>query len=149
MISFDSDMFSMKNIVGGETPSSSGIAQKADNAGGDDSEVWFNINSINKIERDAMPQFFCGNKSKTPENYLALRNNLIYNFGSDPKYATKTPKHVVCEPVDAVKLIDFLREWNLVLRHDAIPRSYAVGDTQSTSNNESNFSRRFKKIKGN
>lgn len=50
------------------------------------SAAWFNINSIHKIERDMLPEFFKGGKpSKTPEVYMKYRNFIITLYRMNPR----------------------------------------------------------------
>lgn len=50
------------------------------------SAAWFNINSIHKIERDMLPEFFKGGKpSKTPDVYLKYRNFIITLYRMNPR----------------------------------------------------------------
>ena len=50
------------------------------------SASWFNINSIHKIEREMLPEFFKGGKpSKTPDVYLKYRNFIITLYRMNPR----------------------------------------------------------------
>lgn len=50
------------------------------------SAAWFNIDRINRIERDMLPEFFKGGKpSKTPDVYMKYRNFMIALYRMNPK----------------------------------------------------------------
>lgn len=52
---------------------------------------WFDINGIHQLERDALPEFFTGKTSKTPQVYKNYRNHIIKLYRDDPKtYLTAT-----------------------------------------------------------
>jgi SWI/SNF related-matrix-associated actin-dependent regulator of chromatin subfamily C len=52
---------------------------------------WFDLNGIHQLEREALPEFFSGNTSKTPQVYKNYRNHIIKLYREDPKaYLTAT-----------------------------------------------------------
>lgn len=52
---------------------------------------WFDMNGIHQLERDALPEFFTGKSSKTPQVYKNYRNHIIKLYRDDPKtYLTAT-----------------------------------------------------------
>ncbi|XP_026147160.1 histone H2A deubiquitinase MYSM1-like [Carassius auratus] len=56
-----------------------------------DQEVVLDLNTITEEEKQAMPEFFEGRPSKTPERYLKIRNYILDQWGrSKPKYLNKT-----------------------------------------------------------
>uniref|UniRef100_A0A673N4Y7 Myb-like, SWIRM and MPN domain-containing protein 1 n=1 Tax=Sinocyclocheilus rhinocerous TaxID=307959 RepID=A0A673N4Y7_9TELE len=56
-----------------------------------DQEVVLDLNTITEEEKQAIPEFFEGRPSKTPERYLKIRNYILDQWGrSKPKYLNKT-----------------------------------------------------------
>ncbi|XP_043075354.1 LOW QUALITY PROTEIN: histone H2A deubiquitinase MYSM1 [Puntigrus tetrazona] len=56
-----------------------------------DQEVLLDLNTITEEEKQAIPEFFEGRPSKTPERYLKIRNYILDQWGrSKPKYLNKT-----------------------------------------------------------
>uniref|UniRef100_A0A8C2EJX8 Myb-like, SWIRM and MPN domain-containing protein 1 n=1 Tax=Cyprinus carpio TaxID=7962 RepID=A0A8C2EJX8_CYPCA len=54
-------------------------------------EVLLDLNTITDEEKHAIPEFFEGRPSKTPERYLKIRNYILDQWGrSRPKYLNKT-----------------------------------------------------------
>uniref|UniRef100_A0A9J8B019 Myb-like, SWIRM and MPN domain-containing protein 1 n=3 Tax=Cyprinus carpio TaxID=7962 RepID=A0A9J8B019_CYPCA len=54
-------------------------------------EVVLDLNTITDEEKHAIPEFFEGRPSKTPERYLKIRNYILDQWGrSRPKYLNKT-----------------------------------------------------------
>lgn len=53
------------------------------------SSIWFDFNSIHKIEQESLPEFFTNSSTKTPTNYKAIRNKILELFHNSPnKYLT-------------------------------------------------------------
>eukprot|EP00126_Sphaerothecum_destruens_P006785 Sdes_comp19527_c0_seq1m11108 len=79
---------------------------------------WFCYDSINEIERRALPEFFTGkNKSKTPEIYLAYRNFLIDTYRLNPnEYLTATAcrRNLVGDVCSIIRVHAFLEQWGLI-----------------------------------
>ncbi|XP_051511361.1 histone H2A deubiquitinase MYSM1 isoform X1 [Myxocyprinus asiaticus] len=54
-------------------------------------EVIMDLNTVTEEEKQAIPEFFEGRPSKTPERYLKIRNYILEQWGrSNPKYLNKT-----------------------------------------------------------
>jgi len=58
-------------------------------------EEWFNMEEINQIEMDSLPEFFNGRyPSKTPQIYKEYRNFMILLYRQNPTaYLTATSKY--------------------------------------------------------
>ena len=53
------------------------------------SSIWFEYNSIHKIEQESLPEFFTNSSTKTPGNYKIIRNKILEMFHNSPgKYLT-------------------------------------------------------------
>ena len=53
--------------------------------------VWFDFDKIHNIERDALPEFFGGKPSKTPDVYMQYRNFMVKAYRMNPRsYLTAT-----------------------------------------------------------
>lgn len=53
------------------------------------SSVWFDPQSIHKIERESLPEFFSNSAVKTPENYRSIRDKILEMFHNSPsRYLT-------------------------------------------------------------
>jgi hypothetical protein len=49
------------------------------------SSNWFSIDTIHELEKNAMPEYFCGKyPSKTPESYREARNFIINLYRENP-----------------------------------------------------------------
>lgn len=80
--------------------------------------AWFDYNSINVIEKRAMPEFFNGkNKSKTPEIYMAYRNFMIDTYRLNPtEYLTSTAcrRNLAGDVCAIMRSHAFLEQWGLI-----------------------------------
>ena len=79
-------------------------------------EVFLDFNVITEEERKANPQFFNGNKNKSPEKYLKMRNSIINCWmDSKPAYLTKQAARMAmswyCGDVNAISRVhDYLEQ---------------------------------------
>lgn len=79
---------------------------------------WFDYNSINIIERRALPEFFSNrNKSKTPEVYIAYRNFIIDTYRLNPmEYLSVTAcrRNLTGDVCAIMRVHAFLEQWGLI-----------------------------------
>ena len=78
---------------------------------------WFDYNSIHAVERQALPEFFRGKKSKTPEVYLAYRNFIIDTYRLNPnEYLTMTAcrRNLIGDVCAIMRVHEFLEQWGLI-----------------------------------
>eukprot|EP00795_Rhopilema_esculentum_P004449 gene4449-20692_t len=81
-----------------------------------DEETFLDFNTITEEEKKANPQFFNGNKNKSPEKYLKMRNSIIYCWlDSKPAYLTKQAARMAmswyCGDVNAISRVhDYLEQ---------------------------------------
>lgn len=85
---------------------------------------WFDINGIHQLEKEALPEFFSGNTSKTPLIYKNYRNHIIDLYRKEPKiYLTATMCRrnlvaaVLTKAGDACAILRvhaFLEHWGLI-----------------------------------
>ena len=81
-----------------------------------DHEVYLDFNVITDEEKCANPQFFNGNKNKSPEKYLKMRNSIINCWmDSKPAYLTKQAARMAmswyCGDVNAISRVhDYLEQ---------------------------------------
>lgn len=79
-------------------------------------EIFLDFNVITNEERRANPQFFNGNKNKSPEKYLKMRNSIINCWmDSKPTYLTKQAARMAmswyCGDVNAISRVhDYLEQ---------------------------------------
>ncbi|XP_065314493.1 SWI/SNF complex subunit SMARCC2-like isoform X2 [Gordionus sp. m RMFG-2023] len=80
--------------------------------------AWFDYNSINRVEKRALPEFFNGiNKSKTPEIYIAYRNFMIDTYRLNPfEYLTFTAcrRNLTGDVCSILRVFAFLEQWGLI-----------------------------------
>ncbi|XP_016122561.1 histone H2A deubiquitinase MYSM1-like [Sinocyclocheilus grahami] len=78
----------------GESPEEEGeedLEEEEEELRAPDQEVVLDLNTITEEEKQAIPEFFEGRPSKTPERYLKIRNYILDQWGrSKPKYLNKT-----------------------------------------------------------
>ena len=78
---------------------------------------WFNFNSIHKIEKQNLPEFFGEKPSKTPTIYTKIRNFMIVLYWRSPRtYLTVTAcRRCISGDVNGVMRIHaFLESWGLI-----------------------------------
>ncbi|XP_076865603.1 SWI/SNF complex subunit SMARCC1b isoform X2 [Brachyhypopomus gauderio] len=79
---------------------------------------WFDYNSVHRVERRAMPEFFNGkNKSRSPEIYLAYRNFMIDTYRLNPlEYLTSTScrRSLTGDVCVLMRVHAFLEQWGLI-----------------------------------
>ena len=82
------------------------------------SSSWFDIDKINEIEVNSLPEFFNNQyPSKTPEVYKNYRNFIINLYREDPnKYLTATTcrRHLSGDVCSIIRLHSFLEHWGLI-----------------------------------
>eukprot|EP00127_Corallochytrium_limacisporum_P000223 Clim_evm40s7 gene=Clim_evmTU40s7 len=80
--------------------------------------AWFNYNSVDNIEKRALPEFFSGkNRSKTPEIYMAYRNFMIDTYRLNPtEYLNFTAcrRNLVGDVCAIARVHAFLEQWGLI-----------------------------------
>lgn len=79
---------------------------------------WFDYNSINAVERRALPEFFnAKNTTKTPEVYLAYRNFIIDTYRLNPiEYLSVTAcrRNLTGDVCAIMRVHAFLEQWGLI-----------------------------------
>ncbi|KAA8585949.1 hypothetical protein FQN60_007518 [Etheostoma spectabile] len=93
---------------------------------------WFNNNSIQSIEKRALPEFFNGkNKSKSPEIYLAYRNFMIDTYRLNPQEylsSTSCRRNLTGDVCAVMRVHAFLEQWGLInYQVDAESRPLPMG----------------------
>ena len=80
--------------------------------------LWFDGNSVHSIEKESLPEFFCGKyPSKTPVTYLHYRNFMSRTYRENPEiYLTGTAcrRALVGDACAIVRLHAFLDKWGLI-----------------------------------
>ncbi|XP_067951707.1 SWI/SNF complex subunit SMARCC2-like isoform X2 [Watersipora subatra] len=94
--------------------------------------AWFDYNSINGIEKRALPEFFNQkNKSKTPEVYIAYRNFMVDTYRLNPReYLTSTAcrRNLAGDVCSLTRVHAFLEQWGLInYQVDAENRAIPMG----------------------
>lgn len=78
---------------------------------------WFNFNSIHKIEKQNLPEYFGEKPSKTPAIYTKIRNFMIVLYWRNPRmYLTLTAcRRCISGDVNGVMRVHaFLESWGLI-----------------------------------
>ena len=78
---------------------------------------WFDMHEIHQIEKDSLPEFFCGKPSKTPQIYKRYRNYIIQLYRQNPKtYLNSTTcRHSLAGDACAIMRIhSFLEHWGII-----------------------------------
>lgn len=79
---------------------------------------WFNYDSINMVERRALPEFFSNtNASKSPESYMAYRNFIIDTYRLNPmEYLSVTAcrRNLAGDVCAIMRVHAFLEQWGLI-----------------------------------
>lgn len=84
---------------------------------------WFDLNGIHQLEREALPEFFTGKQSKTPQVYKNYRNHIVRLYREDPKtYLTATMcrrnlvvwRHQAGDACAILRVHAFLEHWGLI-----------------------------------
>jgi SWI/SNF related-matrix-associated actin-dependent regulator of chromatin subfamily C len=80
--------------------------------------AWFSFNSINEIEKKALPEFFNSkNKSKTPQVYMDYRNFMINTYRLNPhEYLTVTAcrRNLAGDVCAIIRVHAVLEQWGLI-----------------------------------
>lgn len=101
---------------------------------------WFEYNSINNIERRALPEFFSRkNTSKTPETYIAYRNFILDTYRLNPtEYLSVTAcrRNLAGDVCAIMRVHAFLEQWGLI-NYQVEPeiRPTPMGPPSSSLNN--------------
>lgn len=79
---------------------------------------WFNIDDINEIEVNALPEFFAGKyPSKSPSVYKEYRNFIINLYRQNPNTylsATTCRRHLSGDVCSIIRIHSFLEHWGLI-----------------------------------
>jgi hypothetical protein len=82
------------------------------------SSSWFSGSNIHQIEKESLPEFFCGKyPSKTPSTYMHYRNFMIRTYRESPEqYLTGTAcrRALVGDACAILRLHAFLDKWGLI-----------------------------------
>ena len=80
--------------------------------------AWFKYDTVNAVEKRAVPEFFTGqNQSKTPEAYMTIRNFIIDSYRLNPtEYLTSTSarRNLTGDVCGIVRIHSFLEQWGLI-----------------------------------
>lgn len=80
--------------------------------------AWFKIDTINDIEKSALPEFFNNkNKSKTPLIYKDYRDFMINTYRLNPvEYLTVTAcrRNLAGDVCAIIRVHAFLEQWGLI-----------------------------------
>jgi len=80
--------------------------------------TWFDMNTINSIERKALPEFFNSrNRSKTPAVYKDYRDFMINTYRLNPaEYLTVTAcrRNLAGDVCAIMRVHNFLEQWGLI-----------------------------------
>ena len=78
---------------------------------------WFSFDNIHQIEKDALPEFFMGKPSKTPEVYKKYRNFIINLYRQNPRYylySTTCRRNLCGDACGIIRIHGFLEHWGLI-----------------------------------
>jgi len=95
---------------------------------------WFNFNSIHRIEKQNLPEFFGEKPSKTPSIYMKIRNFMVVVYWRSPRtYLTVTAcRRCISGDVNGVMRVHaFLESWGLI-------NLFASPNSSSGFSNEAN-----------
>jgi SWI/SNF related-matrix-associated actin-dependent regulator of chromatin subfamily C len=80
--------------------------------------TWFDMNTINQIEKKALPEFFNNrNRSKTPHVYKDYRDFMINTYRLNPsEYLTVTAcrRNLAGDVCAIMRVHSFLEQWGLI-----------------------------------
>lgn len=80
--------------------------------------TWFDLGSVNTIEKESLPDFFDGNnKSKSPEIYTQYRNFMVNTYRVNPnEYLSFTAvrRNLVGDAGAVLRIFKFLNKWGLI-----------------------------------
>ena len=80
--------------------------------------TWFDMNTINAIEKRALAEFFNGrNRSKTPSTYKDYRDFMINTYRLNPiEYLTVTAcrRNLAGDVCAIMRIHSFLEQWGLI-----------------------------------
>uniref|UniRef100_UPI0035902FC6 SWI/SNF complex subunit SMARCC2-like n=1 Tax=Myxine glutinosa TaxID=7769 RepID=UPI0035902FC6 len=80
---------------------------------------WFDYNSVHSIERRSLPEFFrtSGNKSKTPEIYMAYRNFMVDSYRLSPQEylgSTACRRSLAGDITSIIRVHALLEQWGII-----------------------------------
>lgn len=78
---------------------------------------WFDINELHQIEKDSMPEFFCGKPSKTPQIYKRYRNYIIQLYRQNPRTylnSTTCRRNLAGDACAIMRIHAFLEHWGII-----------------------------------
>jgi len=78
---------------------------------------WFNFDTISQIEKEALPEFFMGKPSKSPEVYKKYRNFMINLYRQNPRYylySTTCRRNLSGDACGIIRIHAFLDHWGLI-----------------------------------
>jgi hypothetical protein len=78
---------------------------------------WYNPEEVHILEREAIPEFFGGKPSKTPELYKRYRNFMVNLYKANPRqYLTVTAcrRVLVADICALMRVHAFLEQWGLI-----------------------------------
>ena len=80
--------------------------------------AWFRLDSVDDIEKRALPEFFDGSSStKTPAAYTHMRNLMVSTFREAPNLhlsATECRRHIAADVGSVMRLHQFLEHWGII-----------------------------------
>ncbi|KAM3141702.1 hypothetical protein pb186bvf_006307 [Paramecium bursaria] len=80
--------------------------------------IWFNIDNIHNLEKEAFPDFFQSNKSsKTPELYKKYRNFMVNLYRAQPNVYLSTTacrKVLAGDACSIARIHGFLQHWGII-----------------------------------
>lgn len=80
--------------------------------------TWFDMNTINPIEKNALAEFFNGrNRSKTPATYKDYRDFMVNTYRLNPiEYLTVTAcrRNLAGDVCAIMRIHSFLEQWGLI-----------------------------------
>ena len=80
--------------------------------------AWFDIERIAEVEKESLPEFFCGiYPSKRPASYLEYRNFMIRLYRMNPTLyltATACRRHLSGDACAIIRIHSFLEKWGLI-----------------------------------
>ena len=78
---------------------------------------WFDMNEIHQIEKDSLPEFFCGKPSKTPQVFKRYRNYMVQLYRQSPKThlnSTMCRRNLAGDACAIMRIHGFLEHWGII-----------------------------------
>ncbi|KAI8073108.1 hypothetical protein BC940DRAFT_290552 [Gongronella butleri] len=79
--------------------------------------TWFEFHQIHNNERTALPEFFAGHATKTPNDYVNMRNFMVHTYRHNPlEYLTVTAcrRNLLGDVAAITRIHAFLEKWGLI-----------------------------------